>query len=110
MNTLTDSTVLIESTSQSQPSTPGWFGEVVIIARHLQQAGVLAHIPERIRFARRRCGRSEMIDVLAVLFGSALSGERTLEAFSQHLHPCAVAFMALFGRDRLPARSTLSRF
>jgi len=109
MHTPRDSTVLIQSTSQPQPSTPGWFGEVVIIARHLQQTGVLAPIPERIRFARRRCGRSEMIDVLAVLCGSALSGERTLEAFDQHLRPCAVAFLALFGRDHLPARSTRSR-
>lgn len=40
----------------------------------------------------------------------AVSGERTLEAFYEHLQPFAAAFMALFGRDRLPARSTLSRF
>jgi hypothetical protein len=33
-----------------------------------------------------------------------------LEAFYERVHPFAVAFMALFGRDRLPARSTLSRF
>ena len=47
---------------------------------------------------------------MAVLFGYAISGERTLEAFYQRLHPFAQAFMALFGRERLPARSTLSRF
>jgi hypothetical protein len=40
----------------------------------------------------------------------AVSGERTLEAFYECLRPFAPAFMALFGRDRLPARSTLSRF
>ncbi len=51
-----------------------------------------------------------MIDFLAVLFGYAISGERTLEAFYERLHPWASAFMALFGRDRLPARATLSRF
>ena len=51
-----------------------------------------------------------MIDFLVVLFGYAISGERTLEAFYQRLPPFAPAFMALFGRDRLPARSTLSRF
>jgi len=33
-----------------------------------------------------------------------------LEAFYQRTKPWANAFMALFGRDRLPARSTLSRF
>ena len=42
--------------------------------------------------------------------GYAISGERTLEAFYEHLHPFAAVFMALFGRERLPARATLSRF
>ena len=51
-----------------------------------------------------------MIDFLAVLFGYAISGERTLEEFYQRLQPFAVPFMALFDRDRLPSRSALSRF
>jgi hypothetical protein len=37
-------------------------------------------------------------------------GERTLEAFYECLQPFAAPFMALFGRERLPNRSTLSRF
>jgi hypothetical protein len=37
-------------------------------------------------------------------------GERTLEEYYEHLQPIALAFMALFGRDRLPARSKLTRF
>jgi hypothetical protein len=37
-------------------------------------------------------------------------GERTLEAFYQRLQPFGVPFMAVFERERLPARSTLSRF
>src|SRR5579864_9259600 len=53
---------------------------------------------------------TQLIDFLAVLFGYAISGERTLEAFYARLHPFAGPFMALFGRDQLPARSTLSRF
>jgi len=40
----------------------------------------------------------------------AISGERTLEEFYERLQPFAVAFMALFERDRLPSRSALSRF
>ncbi|WP_297156789.1 hypothetical protein [Thermogemmatispora sp.] len=51
-----------------------------------------------------------MIDFLAVLFGYAISGERTLEEFYRHLQPFASPFMALFERDRLPSRSALSRF
>jgi len=37
-----------------------------------------------------------------------LSGKRPVDAFSQHRRPCAVAFLALFGRDCVPARSTRS--
>ena len=37
-------------------------------------------------------------------------GERTLETFYKHVQPFATAFMALFGRDRMPHHSTLSRF
>ncbi|MFL5664754.1 MAG: hypothetical protein ACJ8BW_25920, partial [Ktedonobacteraceae bacterium] len=39
-----------------------------------------------------------------------LSGEPTLLAFYERLAPWASPFMALFGRNRLPHRSTLSRF
>ena len=45
---------------------------------------------------RRRFGRYEVIDFLAVLFGYAISGERTLEAFYERLQPFAGPFMALF--------------
>ena len=51
-----------------------------------------------------------MIDFLAVLFGYAISGERTLEEFYERLQPFAVPFMALFERDQFPSRSALSRF
>jgi hypothetical protein len=40
----------------------------------------------------------------------AIGGGRTLEIFYERLHSFAAAFTALFGRDRLPARSILSRF
>jgi hypothetical protein len=57
------------------------------------------------------CSRHyEVIDFVAVLVGYASSGERTLETFYKRVQPFANAFMALFGREHLPARSTLSRF
>ena len=37
---------------------------------------------------------TQLIDLLAVLFGYAISGERTLEAFYERLQPFAVPFMA----------------
>jgi hypothetical protein len=107
---LASSYVSIHTMATSAPSTPVWFGEVAVIAQHLRHVGVLATIEERVRFARRRFGYYDVIDFVAVLFGYAISGERTLEAFYERLQPFAVPFMALFGRERLPHRSTLSRF
>lgn len=110
MNSIADGSIIIQSTSESVPSTPCWFGEVVLMAAYLRKHGILKKISERVRFARRRFGQYEVIDFVVVLFGYTLSGERTLEMFYERLQPFAVPFMALFERNRLPARSTLSRF
>ncbi|GHO94587.1 hypothetical protein KSF_046350 [Reticulibacter mediterranei] len=110
MTSIANGSVSIQTSSESVLSTPAWFGEVVLMAAHLRKHGVLNKISEQVRFARRRFGHYDVIDFLAVLFGYAISGERTLEAFYERLRPFAVPFMALFDRDQLPARSTLSRF
>ena len=107
---MVDSPVSIQAISRSESSTPSWFGEVVLIVEYLRKQGVLTKISEGVRFARRRFGHYEVIDFLAVLFGYAISGERTLEAFFARLQPFAAPFMALFERDQLPSRSALSRF
>src|SRR5207244_1146984 len=103
MNSIADGSVIIQTSSQSVLTTPSWFGEATLIVEHLRKQGVLSAISERVRFARRRFGRYEVIDFVAVLVGYAISGEHTLEAFYEGLQPFAVPFMALFDRDRLPA-------
>src|SRR5579859_2810146 len=110
MTSIADTSVKIQATSEPNPSTPCWFGEVVMISSYLRKHGVLSKINEQVRFTRKRFGRFEVIDFLAVLFGYAISGERTLEEFYESLQPFAIPFMALFDRDRLPSRSALSRF
>jgi hypothetical protein len=110
MTSIADGSVKIQTTAESNPSPPSWFGEVVLLVAHLRQHDLLTKIAERVRFARRRFGRYDVIDFLAVLFGYAISGERTLETFYEQLQPFAVPFMALFERDRLPSRSALARF
>ena len=110
MTSIADGSVKIQTTSESRPSLPSWFGEGVMIVSYLRERGILTKISEEVRFARRRFGHSEVIDFLAVLFGYAISGERTLEAFYEQLLPLAQPFMALFDRERLPSRSALSRF
>jgi hypothetical protein len=69
----------------------------VLLSRYLRQHGILSKISEQVRFARKRFGRYEVIDFLTVLFGYAISGERTLEAFYERLQPFAVPFMARAG-------------
>ena len=110
MSSIADSPVTIQTSSQSVLATPCWLGEVSLIAHYLRHQGVLALVEERVRFARRRFGHYDLIDFAAVLLGYAISSERTLETFYERVQPFANTFMALFGRDRLPARSTLSRF
>src|SRR6059058_6198042 len=100
LSSITHSPVTIQTSSQSVPSTPSWFGEVTVIAHFLKQQGVLVAIEEQVRFARRRFGHYELIDFVAVLLGYAISGERTLETFYERLQPFANAYMALFGRKR----------
>ena len=85
-------------------------GEVAAFAQVLTHVGLLKAIQNHVQFARARFGRYDTIDFVVVLFGYALSGERTLNAFYERLSPFADVFMALFGRHRLPDRSTLSRF
>jgi len=104
------SSVSIQTSAEPIPSVPAWFGEVALLAHTLTRLGLLAAISERVRFARKRFGTFEVIDFVVVLMGYAISGEPTLAAYYERLQPFATPFMALFGRSRLPHRSTLSRF
>ena len=110
MTSIASSAVSIQTSPQSVPSTPSWFGEVAVVAHYLTRLGLLDTIGKQVRFARRRFGQYDVIDFVAVLIGYALSGEPTLQTFYDRLQPFATPFMALFGRKRLPHRSTLSRF
>ncbi len=67
MTTIAYSSVKIQTSAQSVPSIPTWFGEITLLVHYLQNQGVLAAIEERVRFARRRFGRYEVLDFLAGL-------------------------------------------
>src|SRR5438105_1702840 len=107
---MTLSSVTIQITPESRPSTPSWMGEVAAFAQILSQTGILTIITERVRFARARMGTYDLIDFVVVLIGYALSGEPTLRAFYDRLLPFAEPFMALFERHHVPSRSALSRW
>jgi hypothetical protein len=107
---MTHPAVTIQITPQSVPSPPSWLGEVAAFAQVLTHGGILKAIREQVRFARARFGKYDLIDFVVVLIGYAVSGEPTRLSFYERLLPFAEPFMALFGRDQLPHRSTLSRF
>ncbi len=104
------SSVTIQIVPESRPSTPSWLGEVAAFAQVLTHTGILKKIQDQVRFARVRFGQYDLIDFVVVLIGYVVSGEPTLLAFYERLTPFAEPFMALFGRNQLPHRSTLSRF
>src|SRR5450759_2592035 len=110
MSTDNPSSVNIQANALPIASVPAWFGEVALIAHTMTRLGLLSDISERVRFTRKRFGKFEVIDFVAMLIGYALSGEPTLQAYYERLQPFASAFMALFGRSGLPHRATLSRF
>ncbi len=107
---MTHPSIHIQIAPTAVPSTPSWLGEVAVLAHVFNQFGLQKAIEERVRFARARMGDYEVIDFVVMLIGYAVSGERTLQAFSERLLPFAEPFMALFGRANLPHPATLSRF
>jgi hypothetical protein len=107
---MTPTSVKVQIVPESVPSTPSWLGEMTMIAHVFTQYELIAAIQERVRFARARFGQFELIDFVAVLLGYAVSGERTLEEFYERLLPFDQVFMALFGREKLPSQSALSRY
>ncbi len=67
-------------------------GEVAAFAQVLTHVGLLKAIQNHVQFARARLGTYDTIDFVVVLFGYALSGERTLNAFYERLSPFADVF------------------
>lgn len=67
MTSIADGSLHIQTSSETQIATPCWLGEIALVASHLQKQGILNKISEHIRFARRRFGRYEVLDFLAVL-------------------------------------------
>jgi hypothetical protein len=104
MTSIADGAVKIQTTSESR---------FLVWRNRLDQQvsslhGVLRKINEQIRFARKRFGRYEVIDFLAVLFGYAISGERTQEACWIEQEPPGWCSTSM-GRARPPANALYPR-
>jgi hypothetical protein len=66
MSSIADGSVQIQTSSDVQFATPSWLGEVALVASHLRKQGLLTKVSEHVRFARRRFGRYDVLDFLAV--------------------------------------------
>src|SRR5215469_3787403 len=110
MTTLPHPCLEMQASEQSQPSVPPWFAETVLLVEYLRTHGLFDALTNQVHLVRGRFGQYEVLDFLALLFGYAISGERTLQAYFDRLKPFAGPFMALFERNRLPHRTTLGRF
>lgn len=83
----------------------------MLIVEYLPKHGVLTKIAERVRGCRGGVSGTPRSSIFSPSRSrSAISREPNLEASYERLQPFAVPFMALFDRDQLPTRSTLSRF
>ena len=63
MSSIASSAVNILTSPESVPSTPLWVGEVAVVAHYLSTLGVLEKIASEVRFARRRFGIYDTIDL-----------------------------------------------
>jgi hypothetical protein len=110
MSTIAHPYLEVQTAEQPQPAVPSWFAETTLVTHYLRTHGLLDALRTQVRLVRGRFGRYESSDFLALLFGYAISGERTLQAYFERLAPFAAPFMAVFERAALPHRATLSRF
>jgi hypothetical protein len=70
MSSIVDGAVSIQTSSASVPAPPAWFGEVTLIVGYRRRARCIdQNQPGGARMPRRRFGRYEVIDFLAVLAG-----------------------------------------
>jgi hypothetical protein len=44
MNSIADGSVIVQTSSQSESSTPSWFGELTLIVQHLRRHDILSTI------------------------------------------------------------------
>jgi len=111
VTSIADGSVIIQSSSESVPSTPSWFGEVVLLVGYRRRA----RCPDQDQRKGAFCAAARRL-----LRGHRFSRYPLRVCQKLRTHPGGVLREApalcgpLHGRgrerDRLPARSTLSRF
>lgn len=102
--------VHLQTTDKLDTLPPPWLAEALLLAQLWQATGLGDRLYQQVRLERGHMGRYLVLDFVLVLLAYALSGEPSVQTFYQHLQPVAPMLMAVWGRQHLPHRSTLSRF
>ena len=92
---ISNSGIEVQTSPVAHFSVPSWLAEVVILTQHFATKKLLEAFAQQVRLVRGRFGNYESIDFLALLFGYAISGERTLADFFERVAPFGPPFMAL---------------
>lgn len=100
----------VTASSQPNPVIPAWFAEALLIGQYWQQHGLLDRLQQQVQVNRGRMGHYEVCDFVLLLLAYAASGLKTLSAFFAAMAPVRAVLMAVWGRQRCPVASTLSRF
>jgi len=89
---ISNSGIEVQTSPITRFSVPSWFAEVVILTQHFAAKKLLEALEQHVHLVRGRFGSYESIDFLALLFGYAISGERTLADFFERIAPLRPSF------------------
>src|SRR6266700_2114564 len=108
---MTLSSVTIQITPESKPSTPSWMGEAAVFAQVLTHAGILKAIQDQVRFTRARF-QEDLHAGTHLLPPVACSTGRKNSGWSSSIGPCACprpVGLPVNGPDEHPHYSTGSQ-
>jgi hypothetical protein len=95
---------------EDKRAVPPWLGEALLVGHYWLSSGLLTDLNERVKVSRGRMERYEMCDFVLLLLAYAVSGLSSLADFYRELVAVRAVLMAVWGRERCPVASTLSRF
>ncbi len=100
----------LTTSTQSNPVIPNWLSESILLGKYWIESGLLERLQQQVRVKRGRMGDYEVCDFVLLLLAYAVSGEKTLAKFFETQGPVRFLLMAVWGRNKSPVSSTLSRF
>lgn len=106
---ITSSTQIVTTTTSS-PRIPSWLHQAVLLANAWFSLGLADQIASTLRVPRGRAGSFCDLDFVLCLVLWSSCGGLSLRTFFADIKPYAAALAGLWGRDLLPAASTLSRY